>query len=90
MLLTIKNSILVKAFRADKIGQIGTIVGVSLAEVGCCEGLSQVVYIFDIMWSNGDLGKHRHSEFVALDDEENPDAVWDWLQEEMKNSRGKI
>ena len=90
MLLTIKNSILVKAFRADKIGQIGTIVGVSLAEDFDCNGLSQVVYIFDIMWPNGDLGKHRHSEFVALDDEENPDAVWDWLQEEMKNARGKI
>jgi len=90
MLLTIKESILVKAFRADKIGQIGTIVGVSLAQDFDDDGLSQVVYIFDIMWPNGVFEKHRHSEFVVLDDEENPNAVWDWLQKEMKNSRGKI
>ena len=90
MLLTIKDSILVKAFRADKIGQIGTIVGVSLAQDFDYDGVSQVVYIFDIMWPNGEVGKHRHSEFVVLDDEENPDAVWDWLQKEMKNSREKI
>ena len=91
MLLTINESILVKAFRADKLGQIGTIVGASLAQdFDVQNGVVQVVYIFEILWPDGTLGNHRHSEFVVLDDEENPDAVWDWLQQEMKNSRGKI
>ena len=87
MLLTIKESILVKAFRADRAGQIGTIVGASLGQSFDWDGISQVVYLFDIMWPDGELGKHRHDDFVVLDDEENPDAVWDWLQKEMKKSR---
>jgi hypothetical protein len=94
MKLPIKSSLLVKGFRADRVGQIGSIVGVNIGyEYDIDENYKDrtyAVYRFDILWPDGTLQSHQDHEFVVLDHDENPDAVWDWLQEELKISREKF
>lgn len=94
MNLPIKSTLIVKGFRADRVGQIGTIVGVHIELEHDIDmhnnSRDYAVYMFDILWPDGSFDKHQDHEFVVLGHDENPDAVWDWLQKEMEISREKF